>query len=188
MDEPIRRRFEKWQSAPVNWDPIKGGKRAWLCFEDSKNATLGADPTGQVFDQIADRMMNGHFYPPDAITYYAEAIDEGRTLKPGDRVLQRARLLPLLAALGVWQMVEIYAAERTAERCTLGYVTTAHHHGRGIWQAKLETLEGELTLTVTSTTSPNSWLFWLGLPLARFLQLGARRRSIEEFARLAADR
>lgn len=184
MDEATRRRFEKWKSAPVNWDPIKGGRRALLCFQDSKNAALGVDPTGEAFDRIADRMMNGHYYPPDALTYYAEALEQGRSLKPGDRVLQKAPILPFLPGLGVWQMVEIYAAERTSERCKLGYVTTVHHHGRGIWQAELETLEGELTLTVTSTTSPNSWLFWLGLPLARFLQLRARRRAIKEFAEL----
>ena len=184
MDEAIRRRFDRWKTAPTNWDPTKGGRRGLLCFDDSKNAALGADPTGQAFDQIADRMMNGHYYPQDAITYYADALEEGRSLQPGDRVLQKAPILPFLPSPGVWQMVEIYAAERTPERCKLGYVTTTHHHGRGIWQAELESLEGELSLTVTSTTSPNSWLFWLGLPLARFLQLRARRRAIEEFSAL----
>ncbi len=47
------------ETAPRSWDPIAGGKRAWVCFEDEKTYDLGLD--GPVFDVIADRMLGGRY-------------------------------------------------------------------------------------------------------------------------------
>lgn len=150
-------------------------------------ADLGFDLTGERFRLISDRMVKGHFYPSDAVQYFSEAQDEGRDLRPGDRVLQFAPFLPFLDGFGVWQTVEIFAADRNENSATLGYVTTAKHHGRGIWKAVLSRDNNMLSMTITSTTCPNSWLFWMGLPLARYLQLRARRRAIEGFQQLGAE-
>lgn len=184
MDPSVRARFDRTKIAPRNWDPVNGGKRAWICFDDSITEDLGTDPDGAGFALISARMLNGHYYPPDAVQYFCEAIDESRDLEPGDRVLQFAPMFPFGSKLGVWQTVEIYTAQTTGDVTELGYVTTASHHGRGIWKSVLERKDGHLKMTVTSTTSPSSWLFWLGLPYARFLQLRARRRAIEEFRKL----
>jgi len=184
MNPKARRRFDAMRGASLKWDPELGGKRSWLCFEDSLTADLGAD-THPAFEAISERMLDGRYYPPDAIQYFCDAVDEGRRLRPGDRVLQRAPLFPFLPTIGVWSMVEIFVAEQTEFSCHLGYVTTKRHHGRGIWQAILSRQEGRLSLKVTSTTSPQSWMYWIGLPLARFLQLRARRRAIEEFRKVA---
>ena len=185
MDPSLRRKFDERKAAPVTWDPAKGGKRALICFDDELTADLGPDHNGHRFKKISERMLKGHYYPPDAIQYFCEAHEHNRLLQPGDRVLQRAPILPFLPSLGVWSMVEIFVANGTEDECRLGYVTTAKHHGRGIWQSVLRRQDGKLSMTVTSTTSPNSWLFWIGLPLARFLQLRARRRAIEEFKKVA---
>jgi hypothetical protein len=185
MDSDIRHRFDTLKSAPLTWHPVKGGKRSWLCFEDSLTEDVGPDSAAG-FDAIATRMLDGRYYPPDAIQYYCDAIEEGRSLRAGDRVLQRAPILPFLPSMGVWSMVEIFVAERSVDRCHLGYVTTANHHGRGIWEAELTRIGGRLSLKVTSTTSPQSWLYWIGLPLARYLQLRARRRAIEEFRKVVS--
>ena len=186
MDREVRARFERVKDASLTWHPVKGGKRSWVCFEDSLTADLGPDDSGHRFDLIADRMIHGHYYPPDAVQYFCEADDAGRSLEPGDRVLQFAPFLPFLPHfLGAWQMVEIFVANKHANDATLGYVTTSAHHGRGIWQSVLRRENRTLTMTVTSTTCPHSWLFWFGLPVARFLQLHARSRAIEEFRRLA---
>ena len=185
MDRETKLRFEKLKDAPLTWHPVDGGKRSWPCFEDALTADLGDDPHGHRFAIIAERMINGHYYPPDAVQYFCEAHDAGRSLKPGDRVLQFAPFLPFLPNfLGAWQMVEIFVASKNADEARLGYVTTAKHHGRGIWESVLRREDGKLTMTVTSTTCPRSWLFWLGMPVARLLQLRARRRAIEEFRRL----
>jgi len=182
MEAEIERRFREYEHKPLAWDPIKGGKKAFICFNDSLTAGIGEDLTGQRFEIIANRMLSGTYYPMDAVEFFGRFQDEGRNIRPGDRVLQRARLLPFLKKIFVWSMVEIYVAERREDFCQIGYVTTTQHHGRGIWTATLTKEDGELELTIESIASPNSWLFWIGLPFARFLQLRARRRGIEEMA------
>ena len=181
MEDSRDRLLEKAEQAPLTWDPVKRGKGAWVCFDDTKTYDLGPDPTGTRFQEISDKMLGGRYYPPDAIRAYGKFIGEHRPLRVGDRVLQQAPLFckgggPLLNSA-----VEIYLADLTDDRCRLGYVTTAFHYGRGIWNAELVKREGHLWLTVQGTASPNSWMFWLGLPVARWMQLRARRRAVEEF-------
>lgn len=178
----MEERFERYRQAPVAWDPIRGGKRGIVCFKDSLCGMIGEDTEGR-FDRISEKMLSGDYYPEDAVQFFGRFRDEDRHMRAGDRVLQRARLLPFLKGIYVWSMVEIYVAEKTGEHCRIGYVTTKKHHGRGIWTATLSRAEdGDLELTVNSTASPNSWMFWLGLPYARFLQLRARRRGIQNMA------
>lgn len=180
MEAEIQRKFDQYKSVPLSWDPEKGGKAAFVCFRDSKTVSLGADPSGQRFDIISERMLNGQYYPADAVQFFGRHQDEHRPMRKGDHILQRAPLF----GLSIWSMVEIYVAEKQDNVCQIGYVTTVRHHGRGIWTATLIRENDELKLTVESVASPNTWLFWLGLPVARFLQLRARRRGIENLRSL----
>ncbi len=152
-----------------------------MCFEDELVEELGADPNGARFNAIAMKMLNGHYYPKDAVQVFGLFQEEQRLIQSGDRLLQRAPLLPFYDGLVAWSMVEIFVAERSETTCSIGYVTTQQHHARGIWRADLVLENGSLKLTVKSTACPRSFLFWLGLPFARFLQLRARRRAVEEF-------
>lgn len=176
--------LERAEHAPLTWNPINGGHRGIVCFEDDKTYDLGADPSGVRFQEISERMITGCYYPADAIRVHGRFLVEGRELQVGDRLLQLAPLFgrfggPLLPAA-----VEIFVADRTSGHCRIGYITTAFHFGRGIWSAILTIQSGRLSLRVHSTTSPRSWLFWTGLPYARWLQLRARRRAVEEFVKL----
>jgi hypothetical protein len=184
MEQAIARRFEIGERAPLSWDPVRGGSRGWICFEDDKTVDLGNDPSGSHFAEISERMLTGRYYPADAVRFYGRFQDEKREIRAGDRVLQKAPLFGRFGLLYAWSMVEIFVAERTEDRCKIGYVTTACHHGRGIWTAELTRQEGGLSLRVQSIASPQSWLFRLGLPVARYLQLRARKRAIEEFGKL----
>jgi hypothetical protein len=184
VDEKAIRLQERAESAQVNWDLVKGGKRAWICFEDDKTYDLGPDADGSRFTVISERMMSGNYYPPDAVVFSGRFREEGRNLKPGDRVVQEAPLFGKLGGPLMPSAAEIYVAEREEGRCRIGYVTTSIHFGRGIWTAELTRRDGKLELHVWSTASPRSWLFWLGLPYARYLQLRARRRAVEEFRNL----
>ncbi len=180
MEAKIRARFEDGVTAPLTWSPIDGGSPAFVCFRDSLTEDLGPDPAGERFRTISDKMLNGDYYPPDAVEFFGLHQDENRQIIPGDRIQQIAPLGPLR----FWSMVEIYVTERREDMCKIGYVTTERHHGKGIWTATLTRANDELTITVESTASPHSFLFWAGLPFARLLQLRARRRAIEEFRKL----
>ena len=181
MTDSIRRRFEEAEKAKLTWDPVAGGKRAWICFDDDKTYDLGPDPDRVRFNEIAERMTTGRYYPPDAVRFYGRFEDEWRPMRAGERVLQEA---PVLGVFRAWSAVELFVVERTNDRARVGYVTTEAHHGRGIWEAELSWANGRLALRVKSTASPRSFLFWVGLPVARYLQLRARRRAVEVFRSL----
>lgn len=170
--------------APLSWDPELGGKRAWICFEDEKTYDIGPDTERVRFQEISKRMLSGHYYPKDAVVFRGKFSEEGRNLRVGDRIVQTAPLLGKLGGPKVHASAEIYIAELEENRCKIGYVTTVLHPGRGIWTAELMRQSGRLTLRVSSIASPNTWMFWLGLPYARYLQLRARSRAVEEFMKV----
>ncbi len=149
-------------------------------WHDKKTVDLGPDPDGSRVAKIADLMMSGNYYPPHVIRFSGRFRDENRDLQVGDRVLQRFVFMRIV----LWSAVEIWLAEREAERCAIGYVTTSYHHGRGIWQAQLERVDGRLSLTVQSTSGPQSWLFWLAIPIGRGQQMRAREEAIRRFKSL----
>lgn len=187
MPEPIRRRFDRYREAPVTWRYGEDNRRPLVCWVDERRKTLVKGHRPQAFAAIADRMLGGRYYPPDALDFFGLWMEEDRPIRVGDRILQRARLLPFAGWPVLWAMTEVFAAERTDSTCTLGYVTTRRHFGRGEWQATLtQTTEG-LELEVDSISGPHSWLFWLAMPIARALQLRAWRRAFEEFTALAAS-
>lgn len=177
------------EEAPLNWPlpdehvsvlPEPDGL-PWLVFRDEAVYELGSDSTGARFAAIADRMLGGRYYPPDAVSVYGRFVEESRPIRRGDRLAQYAPLLGKWGGPVAWSSVEIFAACREAGECQLGYVTTKLHHGRGIWLAELSLQEQRLSLRVRSIACPHSWLFWLGLPVARYLQVRARRRAVEVF-------
>ena len=150
VDPHIERRFRDGLKAPLSWHPTEGGKRSFVCFEDELVEDLGPDADGTRFNMIAERMLSGRYYPRDAVQFYGRFQDENRPLRPGDRVQQRAPILPFWDGLVAWSMAEIFVAEKSDSTCSIGYVTTRKHHGRGIWRADLVLANGHLTLTVKS--------------------------------------
>ncbi len=181
MEPREKRLWEKAKAAPANWDPIEGGREAWVCFKDDLTYDLGKDHDGNRFKVISERMMSGKYYPPDAVRFSGAFKDEHRDLKVGDRLLQAAPLFGMLGGPLIYSSCEIFVAEHDDDRCRIGYVTTKFHLARGIWSAELVRKEGRLSLRVTSTASPASFLFWIGLFYARFLQKRARIRAVQEF-------
>jgi hypothetical protein len=177
MDVEVRRRFDRYATSPTTWDPVTGGRRPAVAWDDDLTVDLGPDMDGHRFKDIADLMVTGRYYPPDIILFHRPT---DAPLRVGERVLQQA----FCRGLSLWSMVEIFLAERTEDACRIGYVTTAKHHGRGIWQAHLSRGNGRLSLRVFSTAGPQSFWFWIGLPVARYLQLRARRKALERFRSL----
>jgi hypothetical protein len=182
------------------WDPELGGRRALVVFEDDQTYDIGLDSESR-FDEICKRILSGNYYPPDAIVVDGDFQSKRRLIKEGDLLTQAAPLFGSLGGPRLRSLVEIFVAKQSqatqtyAEQlnsgrkqmerfCHFGYVTTNCHHGRGIWQARVEAKDGRLQLRVWSTSMPNSFWFWLGLPIARFLQLRAKRRAIEEFRKI----
>jgi hypothetical protein len=184
MSPKIRRRYEAYLSAPITWDPVRGGRKSWAFREEVVVEDVGPDSDGERFAKIGRRMLTGLYYPPDVMDAFGLWDDESREMRIGDRILQRARLLPFSRWPVLWAMTEVFIAEMTESTCILGYVTTRRHFGRGLWKSTLRREQGRLSLTVESTSGPGSWLFWLGLPFARLLQRRAWSRAAEKFSKV----
>lgn len=184
MDKGIPESRIRWaEEYALTWHPVDGGKRPWIAWDDDKEFDLGADLDGQRFEAIRERMMNGRYYPPNVILFDGRFRREGRPMRAGDRVVQKAFLLPFVRWPWLWSAVEIFVAEASESECHIGYVTTARHFGRGIWQARLRREEGRLRLQVWSTAGPQHWLFWAFLPVARGIQKRAWRAAVEDLGR-----
>ncbi len=173
----LEARFERWKNSPLSWNSKKP-TTCWVRFSDSHEVSLGGDSDGTRFQKIADLMLGGLYYPPEVIRFYSPGLSANNPLHKGTRVLQQASL-----GLGVTvcSMVEIFLSERSENLCAVGYYTTKHHFACGWWKAKLRLIDGELKLQVESLAMPGSLLYWLGLPIARYLQIKARTEAIERF-------
>jgi hypothetical protein len=180
----VAAKLERAKTAPLTWDPASGGRPGWLTFRDDKSYDLGLDPSGARFAEITARMLHGRYYPPDVLMIYGEFQSDQRPLRKGDRILQLAPLFGRLGGPKLAASTEMFVAETEPGRTRIGYVTTRFHLARGIWSAELTRRGERLTLHVLGTAVPSSWLFWLGLPYARWLQKRAWRRAVEIFRAL----
>lgn len=169
--------LECWKRVPLSFES-QAEPKFWLRFIDSLTVNLGADPDRAKFKTISGWVETGHYYPREVIEFHLSTD----RVQPGTRVLQVIRLLPFLPEMA--SMVEIDIFEKSATHLTVGYVTTEKHFARGWWRAHFS-FEGEnLMLKVESVAVPGSLLYWCGLPVARYLQLRARRESIKRFKTL----
>jgi len=184
LPKAIKKKLETVYQHPLAWNPVTGGKRAFIWFDDETDESLGADPTGERFQKIGDLIFAGKYYPADTVEFFPTEVP----LKPGVRIVQRARFFPTLKWPVAYSIVEIYLATRNETTIEIGYVTTKRHHGRGIWTATITRHpDNELTIRVVSIALPNSFLFWIGLPWARHLQVRAKWRAIQEFRKITGD-
>lgn len=172
------------EAAELSWHPEAGGPRSWLVFEDDRKYDLGEDPNGDRLQAIVTRTLRGRYYPADAVRVTGRFVIENRDIRVGDRLVQQAPLFCRLGGPLLASAVEIFIVHETSETFSFGYVTTRRHLARGMWRADFHLHQGRLSVKVRSTSMPGSFSFWLGLPVARFLQVRARRRAIEEFRRL----
>lgn len=153
--------------------------RALVQFNDDVTISLGHGPG--LFDRIAEHMMGGHYYPPEIILFEGRFRQEGRDLRKGDRVLQLARL-PFLFGYRTKTVTEISVAHKTETSCQIGYYTTSRHFAKGWWQATLTNLDGEISLNVQCQARPQSLVYWLAIPVARYMQQRARKAAMLRFA------
>ena len=181
MIETIEKTYSWLDRPPVSGHPSMLKDRAIVEFIDDVTIQLGTDFERNLFSRIADLMMHGSYYPDEIITFDGRFRQERRELKAGDRVLQLARL-PFLFGYRTRTVTEISVAERTDCRCVIGYYTTTQHFAKGWWQATLlfDPNQG-LTLNVRCQARPQSLLYWLAIPIARFMQERARRAAMSRF-------
>ncbi|MEI6882676.1 MAG: hypothetical protein WCK82_15250 [Bacteroidota bacterium] len=178
-----RERYNAWRDCQVTGSATEK-QFALIRFSDDLTVDLGDDSTGQRFETISKLRRGRRYYPSDVIRFYSPNIEANQNLETGENILQIFRLLPFSWFPEMYSMAQIFVSESTENTSTIGYLTTSKHFAKGWWKAELKRCENKLTLRVRSEAMPGSLLYWIGMPVARYLQLRARRNAIEQFVKM----
>ncbi|NDJ54955.1 MAG: DUF1990 family protein [Chloroflexi bacterium] len=133
-----RHYLEAWRDAPLTFDPDQDIDERWKT--DHYEDIIASDPDGSLFRFAVDRLMRYRFYPPSVMTSVSDFSEEGRWMRPGDRLVIRVPALnaiglPLYTVFAMNEISEVVAEERHAH---IAYITTAAHVERGEWRAALD--------------------------------------------------
>lgn len=178
-----------WRDAALTYAPDTPLDSSWNV--DRYEVILGHDTTGALFQRAAQLVLRNQFYPAEVMSTVSDFALEGRPVRPGDRIVQRVRVLqyntkPILEVLTMNEITEVIEEPRQAG---FTYTTTQAHSEVGEWSPRVEWREdGEVALIieVVSRSMPGSSA--LGRRLTRHLQLRAHTLSIENFRALLAGR
>lgn len=179
-----------WRDAPRTYFPGQEDDPTWNA--DRYEVILGQDVSGTLFEKAARLALQNQFYPADVLTAVSDFDQAGRTMRAGDRVLQRIRVVqvgqqPILEVLTMNEITEVI---EDARRVSFTYATTAAHAEVGEWSPSVvwrENGEVALILEIVSRFRPGTSYF--SRRFSRRMQLRAHRRSLDTFvARLKGDR
>lgn len=178
MIEMSEKTLTELETPPVTGAPEMMRGKALVEFLDDKSINLGTSQA--LFERIAELMMSGEYYPDEIIRFTGRFREEARDLQRGDRVLQLARL-PFLLGYRTRTVAEIFVAERTETQCQIGYYTTKKHFAQGWWRATLTKRDSGIRLNIKCQARPQSLIYWLFIPVARFMQERARKAAFSRF-------
>lgn len=184
-----------WRNAPLTYFPDQeitdtgAGSDQWNV--DRYEVILGQDANGAFFQHAAQLVLTNQFYPAEIMTSTSDFQIQGRTVRTGDRILQRIPVFQYntLPILDVLTMNEITEVTQSPRRVGFTYTTTQAHSEIGEWSPSVEWREnGEVALIieVISRTRPGASLF--ARRLTRRMQLHAHRVSIQNFQALLSGR
>ena len=171
-----------WRDAPVTYFPDQDIDPSWNM--DRYEVVLGIDSTGDLFQRAAALTLYNQFYPVEVMEAVSDFSLAGRTVRAGDRVLQRIRVfqseqMPILEILTMNEITEVIQEPR---RAGFTYTTTAAHSEVGEWSPTIEWRENNeviLLIEVVSSTRAGASAY-----LQRFtrkMQLRAHKLSIAHF-------
>ena len=174
--------LQAWRDAPVTYSSDDINDVSWTA--DQYEVILGQDSSGALFNHAVELTLCNRFYPREVMSVVSDFSLEGRTVRVGDRVLQRIALLeyegrPLLEILTMNQITEVIQEPR---RVGFTYTTTSVHSEVGEWSPRVEWRENnEVVLVIEVVSRANT----RGLPFIqqriRQKQLRAHQLSIQHF-------
>ena len=151
---------------------------------DRYEELIAADSSGRLFARAADLIMRYQFYPPGVLRFTADFSQQERWAQPGDRILQRVRVVRLLGlpVVEVLTMNEVCEVIDEPERHGFCCVTTAVHDEVGQWSVWVEWRDRQqVVLVMEALSRPGEGLPDYLKPLLRRLQLRAHRLGLAAF-------
>jgi hypothetical protein len=176
------RYLQAWRKAPFTYSAADVTGASWSA--DRYEVILGYDKEGELFNRAAELALSNRFYPPEVMSIVSDYSLEGRSVRPGDRVLQRIPILtynrlPLVELLTLNEISEVIQEPRQ-----VGFtcVTTAVHSEVGEWTARVEWRgNGEVALVIEVVSRSRFGNLPFFQQRTRQLQLRAHKLSIEHF-------
>ena len=174
--------LQKWRSTPLTYSPDQNLDENWNL--DRYEVILGQDPSGNLFQRAARLTLHNQFYPPEVMSSASDFGLDKRSVQPGDRVLQRIRVLQYrgLPILEVLTMNEITEVIQEPRRAGFTYTTTSAHAEIGEWSPTVEWREnGEVALVINVVSRARPGVSRYSRSFARRMQLRAHKLSIRSF-------
>jgi uncharacterized protein (UPF0548 family) len=174
--------LQKWRSAPLTYSPDQEINENWNI--DRYEIILGQDPSGDLFQRAARLTLRNQFYPPEVMTTVSDFSSSGRSVQPGDRVVQRIRIFqyrgrPILEVMTMNEITEVIQEPR---RTGFTYTTTSAHAEIGEWSPIVEWREnGEVALVISVVSRARPGASRYSRVFSRKIQLRAHKLSIRNF-------
>lgn len=171
-----------WKNAPITYSPEQELDQNWNI--DRYEVILGQDDSGELFRHAAELTLRNRFYPTEVMLAVSNFSLENRTVRTGDRVLQRIRIfqyntLPIFEVLTMNVVTEVIDEPR---RAGFTYTTTAAHSEVGEWSPIVEWREnGEVALIISVVSRPREGASDFSRRFTRRMQLRAHQLSIQNF-------
>ncbi len=134
------RYLDLWRDVPLSYHL---GQAVDVTFHtDDHETIIATEATPRSFGTAADLLLRYQFYPPHLMHHVSDFSRENRTMRVGDRIVQRINGLalagiPIQVMEGV-TMNELAALTDEPRRKGFTYVTTQAHFELGEWSAQVE--------------------------------------------------
>ncbi len=179
------RYLDLWRDVPTNY--VLGQAVDETFHSDDHEVVIMPDATPRSFGNAADLLLKYHFYPPALMQHVSDFSRENRTMRVGDRIIQRINPLammrlpiPLMEALS---MNEVAAVIDEARRKGFTYVTTEAHAEWGEWSVQVEwRADNALVLTIHALSRPAGYVRKSAYAMMRQAQKRAHEMGIAHFS------
>ena len=129
------------------------------------------------FGRLRERLLAYDIYPRSALLY---AITPFGRLASGSTIVQRLQL-GLVAIEGGVRVVYVWDSET---RSGFAYVTLEGHPDCGVeWFGVGLDADGRVRIEIQARSRPGQLLTWIGLPVARAVQVVLTRAALRRLAR-----
>jgi hypothetical protein len=131
-----------------------------------KTSEIALHRSGRISSYRSDFLFVYDIFPRFLMRYDAQWIREGRNMRVGDIIVQRAVLPPIGFGLCAEFAVRICALINEPSKLGFAYETLAGHLERGVSQFYFEERAGELFFVIHTYSEPAHWLSRFGKPFS----------------------
>ena len=176
--------LDRWRGEGSNYRPEVAAQGP--CYLDNFEVALGTSEGQRLYDKAVQRLFAYRYYPDSVLAAVADFARNGRLPQPGDRIVQRIKVIPHI--LDAITMNIVKSAWREPDSSGFTIVTSEYHYEVGEWTVSVDrNPNGEVTLVVRIDSQPSNQLRFLARWFARALQLRAHKLARRDFAQAVLE-